>query len=243
LDAFRRQVVPPGELLVADDGSGEATVSLIKRLLATMPFPTRHVWHPDAGFRKNAILNKCLAMVTGDYVVVTDADCIPHPRYIQDHAHLAERGCWVQGRRCYLDAMASAEVQPGRPVPALRYLLTGHLSGVAKAFRFPVPVVRRNTGQRGIIGCNMAMWRDDLLAINGWDEAYEGWGIGEDSDVGTRLYHLGRIRKFVYGRAVQYHLDHPLLSRDHLPGTLRRFQETLDTRRVRCERGVSQYLP
>jgi hypothetical protein len=31
--------------------------------------------------------------------------------------------------------------------------------------------------------------------------------------VGTRLYHLGRPRKFVYGRAMVYHLNHPMLGR------------------------------
>lgn len=242
LAGFRGQVEPPGEVLVADDGSGPESVSLIERLLATLPCRTRHVWHEDRGFRKNAILNRSLAVATGDYIVLTDADCIPHPRFVQDHAALAERGCWVQGRRCYLNDEASRSIEPGQRVPTLRLLLSGRLSGAAKAFRLPVPVVRRDTAQRGIIGCNMAIWRDDLLAINGWDEAFEGWGLGEDSDLGSRLYHLGRTRKFVYGRAVQYHLHHPILSRDHLPQSEARLRETLRTRKVRCELGVNQYL-
>ena len=28
----------------------------------------------------------------------------------------------------------------------------------------------------GILGCNLGIWRDDLLAVNGFDEDYEGWG-------------------------------------------------------------------
>ena len=116
------------------------------------------------------------------------------------------------------------------------------MTGAAKGFRLPFPVIRRNTGQRGIIGCNMSMWRNDLLAVNGWDEDFEGWGLGEDSDVGSRLYHLGRPRKFVYGRAILFHLYHPILNRDHLPQSQNRLNETLRTKRIRCIRGVDQYL-
>ena len=96
--------------------------------------------------------------------------------------------------------------------------------------------------QRGIIGCNMAMWKKDLLEISGWDEEYEGWGLGEDSDICSRLYHLGRPRKFVYGRAILYHLHHPILSRDHVPKGQSRLEETLRTKKVRCIKGVNQYL-
>src|ERR1035441_9283207 len=62
--------------------------------------------------------------------------------------------------------------------------------------RYPIPA--SDTQQRGIIGCNMAFWREDIVAVNGFDEDYTGWGTGEDSDIGTRLDHLGRRRKFLY---------------------------------------------
>ena len=102
--------------------------------------------------------------------------------------------------------------------------------------------MQRDTAQRGIIGCNLAVWRDDLLAINGFDEEYSGWGIGEDSDMGTRLYHLGRLRKFVYAHAIVFHLNHPMSPRDHVAGSLARLAETIRSGKVRCARGLDQYL-
>ena len=242
LAGFRNQTAAPMEILIADDGSTPPTKDLVARLAASLPCPVHHLWHEDKGFRKNTILNHCLAAAKGDYLVLTDADCIPHPRFIEDHAALAEQGFWVQGRRSYLNAAASASVQGGAPVPSLRLLLAGRLTGAAKAFRLPFPIIQRDTAQRGIIGCNMAMWKKDLLDVNGWDEEYEGWGLGEDSDIGSRLYHLGRPRKFVYGRAVLYHLHHPILSRDHIPQSQSRLEETLRTKKVRCDKGVKQYL-
>ncbi|NDI17110.1 MAG: glycosyl transferase, partial [Verrucomicrobia bacterium] len=204
----------------------------------SLPCPVRHLWHEDLGFRKNVILNRALSTALGDYLVLTDADCIPHSKFIADHASLAEKGFWVQGRRSYLSSTFSNTLLPADSIHPLPLFLSGQLSGVAKAFRLPLPIIRRNQGQRGIIGCNMAMWRDDLLSINGWDEEYEGWGLGEDSDVGSRLYHLGRPRKFVYGHAILYHLHHPILGRDHLPKSKSRLEETLRTKKIRCTRGV-----
>ena len=242
LAGFRNQTAAPMEILIADDGSTPPTKDLVARLAASLPCPVHHLWHEDKGFRKNTILNHCLAAAKGDYLVLTDADCIPHPRFIEDHSSLAEQGFWVQGRRSYLNSAASASVRAGAPIPSLRLLLAGRLTGAAKAFRLPFPIVQRDTAQRGIIGCNMAIWKKDLLDVNGWDEEYEGWGLGEDSDIGSRLYHLGRPRKFVYGRAVLYHLHHPILSRDHVPKSQSRLEETLRTKKVRCDKGVKQYL-
>ncbi len=242
LGGFRNQTTPPGEILVADDGSGPETRSILERLLPSMPYPARHLWHEDRGFRKNVILNRCLAEARGSYLVLTDADCVPHPRFVEDHASLAEPGFWVQGRRSYLNETASTLLTPGERVPGFRLFLSGRMSGAAKGFRFPFPILKRNTGQRGIIGCNMAAWKSDLLAINGWDEEYEGWGLGEDSDLGSRLYHLGRPRKFVYGRGILYHLHHPILNRDHIPLSQTRLNETIHMRKVRCTKGVDQYL-
>ena len=242
LAGFRNQTTAPMEILIADDGSTTPTRELIVRLAPSLPCPVHHLWHEDRGFRKNTILNQSLAAAKGAYLVFTDADCIPHPRFIEDHAALAEQGFWVQGRRSYLSSSFSTAHLPADSIHPLPLFLSGQLSGAAKAFRLPFPIIKRDTAQRGIIGCNMGMWKKDLLEVNGWDEEYEGWGLGEDSDIGSRLYHLGRPRKFVYGRAILYHLHHPILSRDHLPQSRNRLDETLRTKKVQCIKGVNQYL-
>jgi len=242
LAAIGLQTSNPLEVLIADDGSKPEIGDIISRLSSALPFPVRHIWHEDKGFRKNMILNKALATALGDYIVLTDVDCVPHPKFIQDHAHLAQKLFWVQGRRSYLSDAASGFLAAGSPVPSLRLALTGQLTGLMKGFRFPIGIVRRNYEHRGIIGCNMAVCKEDLIAISGWDEEYEGWGLGEDSDLGARLYHLGGARKFVYGRAILYHLHHPTLSRGHMSASQKRLDETLRTRKTKCLAGVDKYL-
>jgi len=241
LQGVQGQSEMPLEILVADDGSGPATRELISQWQKRLAAPLRHIWHEDLGFRKTMILNKSLAAAQGEYLALLDGDCVPHAQFVADHARLAERNFWVQGRRCFVNEKFAAKFAVGR-TPVLRWMLAGRITGAAKGIRWPFPLVRRNTAQRGIIGCNMGFWRDDLLAINGFDEEYSGWGLGEDSDVGTRLYHLGRPRKFVYGRAIVYHLNHLLLGRAHLEASRQRLAETIRSGKIRCERGVEPYL-
>lgn len=242
LRGIQRQSSFPDEILIADDGSQAPTSKLVAHWVPEAPAPTRHLWHPDKGFRKTVILNQALAESTGDYLVFTDADCVPHRHFIADHRRLAEPGYWVQARRCFVEETCVAAFDPEN-IQFWSWASTGRITGFTKGLRLPWPLVFRNTRQRGVIGCNMACWRDDAVAINGFDEAYSGWGIGDDSDFGSRLYHLGRRRKFVYGHAIVYHLNHATLPKDHVAGSQARLQETLRTRKVRCEHGLDQHTP
>ena len=231
----------PHEVLIADDGSKAETRELVEAWARTRNFPVKHVWHKDDGFRKTIILNKAVAAASGDYLVFTDGDCVPHRRFVEDHLAVAERGFWVQARRCFVAEEFVTQFAAGR-TPVFWWMLCGKITGAAKGLRLPFPIVKRDTAQRGIIGCNMAAWRDDVVAVNGFDEEYSGWGIGEDSDLGTRLYHLGRPRKFVYAHAIVFHLNHPMAPRDHVGASLARLDETIRSRRLRCVRGIDQYL-
>ena len=239
LAGVSQQTRAPREILVADDGSAEPTRSLIGDWKDQSSVPLSHIWQPHEGFRKTIILNKAIRAAQGDYIIFLDGDCVPHARFIADHDSLAEKGFWVQGRRCFVKSDYVGNFEPATTF-IWQWLLLGRMSGAFKAIRLPSPIVRRGTEQRGLIGCNMAIWREDLVAINGFDETYIGWG-GEDSDIGSRLYHLGRPRKFVYGHAIVYHLDHPTLSRDSYGRNRDKLEETLRLKRIRCEQGLAQH--
>lgn len=241
LAGFSLQARPPEEILVSDDGSDEVTRELVKKFAAQSPVPVKHIWHPHDGFRKTIILNKTVAAATGSYLIFTDGDCVAHPKFVADHAALAETGFWVQGRRCFVREQFVPRFE-AENIPAWSWMLTGKITGAAKGVRWPFAIVRRDTKQRGIIGCNMAFWRDDIVAVNGFDEDYTGWGTGEDSDIGTRLYHLGRQRKFVYGRAITFHLNHPPAPRGHHAASLARLAETIASRKIVCVNGLSRHL-
>jgi hypothetical protein len=87
----------------------------------------------------------------------------------------------------------------------------------------------------------MGIWREDLISINGFNEEFEGWGL-EDSDLGNRLYHLGRARKLVYGRAIIHHLNHGQLPRNRLSENQSRLRLVLDQKVVECTQGLRNHL-
>jgi glycosyltransferase involved in cell wall biosynthesis len=241
LRGVARQTRAPDEVFVTDDGSGADTRTIINEFRSGSEFPVHHLWHEHQGFRKVILLNKAVAAASGEYLIFTDGDCVPHPKFIADHEGLATRGYWVQGRRCFVKEPFVPRYESGTSLVA--WGLAGRISGFGKGVRLPVPIVLRNKKQRGIIGCNMAFWRNDVLEVNGFDEACGGRGIGPDSDLGTRVYNLGRLRKFVYGRAIVFHLDHPVMPRDNLAAKRAQLEQTIRSGKIRCERGVDQYLP
>ncbi|MFL2905514.1 MAG: glycosyltransferase [Limisphaerales bacterium] len=230
----------PDQTIIADDGSHDAIKLEISNWGSTAKLDAHHCWHEDLGFRKNRILNIALSQSTSDYVVFLDGDCLPHRSFIADHCKLAEKGCLVQGRRTFIPEKYVSKVLSNQ-LTIQQLQRTFRLEGWFKSLRFPWPRIKRDQGFYGLLGCNLAAWREDLIAINGFDETYEGWGIGEDSDLGARLYNLGCHRKFVHGHAIVYHLNHPELPKEHVPASKARLQETIDSKRTRCERGLNQH--
>ncbi|MCL5096543.1 MAG: glycosyltransferase, partial [Candidatus Omnitrophica bacterium] len=162
LQGVQRQTRTADEIWIADDGSGESTRALIQSWQGRLGGNLGHVWHEKKGFRRSVILNKTLARTTGDYIVFLDGDCVPHRRFIADHARLAEPGYWVQGRRCFVKEQWVERFRPGR-TPVWIWIAAGRISGGAKAVRYPRAAVRRDTRLEGILGCNLGFWRQDLI--------------------------------------------------------------------------------
>ena len=99
-----------------------------------------------------------------------------------------------------------------------RALRSGQLSGWKHAYHWPRPLRRVRSDLNGIRGCNLGLWRADLVRVNGYNEAFVGWGR-EDSELAVRLMNSGVRRLDVRGWALCYHLWHPPASRGHLTPT------------------------
>jgi len=243
LEGYLHQVVPPDEVVVADDGSGPETAALVAEIGAAAPFRVRHVWHEDRGFRAAAARNRGVAATDADYLLFTDDDCIPARRFVADHRAAAEHGCFVQGHRVLVEPEATATFDH-RDLTAVRLLARaarGELGNAKHCVRLPWPVVHRSRSLTGIRSCNLAVWRDDFLAVNGFNEAFEGWGK-EDSELVVRLFHHGIARKDVRFQAAVFHLHHPEFDRGRLERNIRMLEAAQASGAARCERGVDQYL-
>ncbi|MDY0962225.1 glycosyltransferase family 2 protein [Massilia sp. CFBP9026] len=210
------------EIIIADDGSAANTRDCIDRLAARSPVPLKHVWQPDDGFRAAMARNRGTLAATGDYIIFLDGDCVPQRDFIRRHRALAQPGFLVSGSRILLSQRLTERVLrehidvAGMSVgERLRHRLSGDMNKVIQTMlRWPdLGRVRRKFSWRRIKSCNLAVWKSDLVKVNGFDESFTGWGH-EDSDLVVRLFHAGVLRKDGALATEVLHLWHREAQRD-----------------------------
>jgi hypothetical protein len=97
-----------------------------------------------------------------------------------------------------------------------------------------IPRVKNTGSMRGGL---LGVWKTDLMAVNGWNESFTGWGF-EDSELVARLWHSGvSIRKLKFA-GITYHLWHPDNVRQHLEENLKLLGQTLRNRSTWCSNGL-----
>lgn len=239
LDGFLCQKRPPDEIIIADDGSGEDTAELIQRSSALFSFPLLHVWQENKGFRAGKIRNSGIARSSGDYIILLDGDCVVDRNFVLDHLSLAEEGYFIQGKRVLVnkESMEYFDHQHANSFLMLwKMALTGRLSNVHHLIRLPYTLSVRNKKLVGIKSCNMSFFRKDVMAVNGFNENYVGWG-NEDSDLACRFIKYGLTKKTSPFRAVCFHLWHPT---NKTIGNLnkRLLDDTINADIYFCENGI-----
>ncbi len=244
LRALAAQDVLPLEVIVADDGSGDATRDCLHRVAEDYPVPLRHCWQPDEGFRAALARNRAIAATSGDYVVLLDGDMLPHPKFVADHRAAARRGSFVQGMRVLTTAAArerllrSAAPYPGFFDPGIeRRRHTLRIPWLAR-----LAAALGDTGStRGVKTCNQGWWRDDLVALNGFDERYEGWGR-EDKDLAVRAVFAGLRRRSLRFAGLAAHLYHVERHDQGASPNDALLAETFATRRTCSVVGIDRHL-
>ncbi|MDH3732456.1 MAG: glycosyltransferase family 2 protein [Gemmatimonadota bacterium] len=244
LTSLTAQTYEPFSVTVADDGSTDATKRVIEELGGSTATAFRHVWQPDEGPRKSTVLNKAIIETPADYLIFIDGDCLVRPDFVRSHAKLAESGRFVRGSRIMIGESLTTEILGGRVAAHewsagrwLAHRLRGRIDRASPLFRLPLGPTRLLRGRKwkGVKGCNVAAWRDDLLAIGGFEEEIAGPGP-EDVDLALRLIRYGVRRKEGRYAVPVLHLWHPERSAD--PENERVFEERLRSRGFRATRGL-----
>ena len=213
------QDLVPDSICIADDGSGPETRALIDGFATRSTVPVRHVWHPDTGFEKGAILNQAIATSSAAFLVFIDGDVLINPGFLRRHVDLARPGRFSTGSLIRLDASGTADMTAEKITTGLVFqpiwlrdnkAIRGATDWLKAA---PLPRVlldlieRIYPIRRSFCGANASAFRSDILAVNGYDERIK-YG-GQDKDLGVRLKMAG-----VRGRHARFttplvHLDHP----------------------------------
>ena len=224
------------EIIIADDGSNNETKEVIDGIKENSPVAITHLWQEDQGFRKTRILNKAIAAARGDYLVFLDGDCIVQPDFITRHRELAQAGHLVTGSRVLLNKALTASLLGWPHWSFARFssqLFSYRLSGGINKY-WPLKIKLGNGSWRDydqfiwrrIKGCNMACWKTDALAIQGFDETMTGWGH-EDADFVFRLQHNKVIRKSGSWATEVFHLFHRIHDQSNAAENARRVREKI----------------
>ncbi len=234
------------DLIIADDGSGEATRQTIAELQARAPLPLRHVWQEDLGFRLARVRNLGTLASQADYLLFLDGDCIPQRSFIRQHRQLAQRGFMVTGSRILLSAALTARALAGQInmqrlslADKLSLRLGGHLNKLLQLLlHWPdIGRARHRFSFRRIKGCNLAIWRSDLDKVNGFDESFRGWGH-EDADMVLRLFNAGVARKEGAFATEVMHLGHTESERDQATSNRQLVLQRVQDKTVRAVQGL-----
>ena len=214
---YAAQTLPEFEIVIADDGSGAETRDRIERLRAGTGLQLSHVWQEDDGFGKCRILNRAIVAARGDYLVLSDGDCIPRDDFVAVHAALARPGHFVSGGRVRVVGGIGAEMDRETVLAGLPFETAwlrergafardrdrGKLPRAPRRARW---LDRLTTTRATWNGHNASAWKADLLRVNGFDERMT-YPV-EDRELGERLSNAGVRPLQARHRAVCVHMEH-----------------------------------
>ncbi len=238
-----KQSLCPDEIIIADDGSDNATRETVARLAKESPVPLIHSWQQNKGFRLARSRNKAIARSTGDYLILIDGDIFLERHFVADHIRAAKAGFFVQGSRVLLkekttqQALRQKEIQLSFCSPDIenrKNCIRSHL--LSRFFSFS------SNKLAGIKTCNFAFWKKDALAVNGFNEEFKGWGR-EDSEFTARLLNNSIRRQNIRFNALAFHLHHPMNSRQDLTANDAILAHTCTKKLTWCVQGLTLHLP
>jgi len=186
------------EVVVADDGSGQATAELVKAWAEHLPL--RHVRQEDDGYRLARVRNLGAREAGGEFLVFMDGDVVPRRHFVRAMRSAAVPGWFVAGKRLQLGRELTARVLSDQ-VPVQRWSFPHwalHYEQ-ARPLRALTPRDRRLPGRNGLpefvphadgYGFLLGVSRADFERVNGYDARFREWG-GEDVDMAIRLRRAG----------------------------------------------------
>lgn len=244
LRGYLRQTNHNFAMVIADDGSSDETRPVLEGIrseLDAIGVPLAHVWQEDQGFRKTRILNEAVRQSEGEPLIIfSDGDCVPPADFVAKHIAAHEPWSFHVGGAYRLTQAVSGGLREA-DIDAGAYEGLGteadrrDLRKRRRKSRWGVMLRRKNRPK--ILGLNFAIDRGLFESLNGFDEVFQSWGVGEDSDLRDRaMRHEPRPRvKNMYLDNDVYHLWHPVGAGG---GRKQQWEYYKSARPVRCVRGL-----
>ncbi len=205
------------EIVIADDGSGAETKSLLDSISKDFPVPIIHAWQEDEGFQKSRILNKAILACNSDYILMSDGDCIAKEDFVEQHLKYREPGYFLSGGYFKLPLDISQNISKediySQRCFDLEWLKSQGLKSSFKNNKITAKGTKADflnlvtPTNASWNGHNASGWKKDILSVNGFDERMQ-YG-GQDRELGERMINMGFKSKQIRYSALCLHLDHP----------------------------------
>ena len=177
--------------------------------------------------------------------MVVDGDCICPPNFIEKHGQLAEKNYFIAGSRILISEQYTKDnikkIEPSQFYGSnlIKLRMQKHCNKISNIIHIPLGGLRKMflNKWKNAKGCNLGVWKNDLLKVKGFDEKYEGWGH-EDSDLIIRLINYGVKRKSGKFSATVIHLGHPLLDRSNQKQNFENLIKTLKSKKTHADNGI-----
>jgi len=180
LAALAGQTRPPHEIIVADDGSSDDTASIAAGHDGVVCLRQKNAG-PAAARNRGAV------EASGEWVVFTDADCVPAPDW--------------------LERLFEPMPPPGTAGVGGGYAIANPGSLLARIIQ--AEIAARHTRMAGAVdflgSFNVAYRREVFMAAGGFDERFRQ-ASGEDNDLAYRIHQQGGTLHFApEARVAHYH--------------------------------------
>ncbi|MFL9831040.1 glycosyltransferase family 2 protein [Flavobacterium sp. ST-87] len=242
LKSILLQTKLPDEIIIADDGSNENTKFIVNEFEQKSDIPIYHIWQEDIGFRKSKILNKAIAQTSTDYIIQIDGDCILQENFIKNHLNEAQKGVYLYGSRVNILPDFVPDIFSNKKI--IFSFFSKEIKNRTRNLYFPFlsKFYKKHTCiSKNFRGCNVSYWRKDFIAINGYNEDFEGWGR-EDSDLVIRMGNNGVRAKRLRYAGILFHIYHKVNSKEKLALNNKIQDETVSQKIIGISNGVNKYL-
>lgn len=212
LSALNKQSCNNFMVIISEDDANDETIDFIKNNKHLYSFPINHQYQKeDKGFRKNMMLNRSIRNSSTEKIAFIDGDCIPHKHFVKEYIKHIKRGYIFFGRRVFLGKKLTEKIKNSINGFKISFflLLFSDSKKLKEGIYSPNFSLTNPKKNKGLVGCNWGISKQDLIDVNGFDEDYVMAGTGEDTDVEWRLRANGVKMKSMKNKAIVYHLDHP----------------------------------
>ncbi len=185
LEALGRLDYPPDrlEVVVVDDGSPQPVTEAVS---PPTSIDVRIERQPQGG--PGAARNRGVALAKGDVIAFLDDDCVPDPSWLTRLVKTVESG--------------EKLVAGGRTVNALDSNAYSEASQMIVSYLYEMHA-RTASSSAFFTTNNLALRRDDFLAVGGFDERFRH-AAGEDRDLCVRLARAGTELRYAPDALVRH---------------------------------------